>query len=249
LCDILNRSNKESPWFKKWFDEWYLKLYCHRDLKDARQQVDLIIKTLRLNKTDPILDLGCGDGRHLHLLDKDGYCTFGLDLSEKLLREGNRIYGPLRVMVGDMRYIPGRFQVILSLFTSFGYFETENEDRQALMSISQSLNEGGWFWLDFLTPEYVKNNLAKETVTCLENDFRVFEQRNLKGNRVVKDIRFCRGGQEWTYHETVRLYTRSELELLLFEAGIKPQGCFGDYKGSNWTANAHRTIIYGRKIA
>ena len=161
----LKKMNLEIPWFKKWFDENYLLLYSHRDCEDAEKQVQLIIHTFNPKKNAKLLDLGCGDGRYLYLFNKRGFQTFGLDLSERLLRKGMEKYKNPNVILGDMRAIPGHFDIILSLFTSFGYFEIERENEKVLDSVSESLNKGGWFWLDFLNPTVVKKNLVKESMS------------------------------------------------------------------------------------
>ena len=104
-------------------------LYSHRSCEDGEKQVQLIIQTLNPSKNAKILDLGCGDGRYLYLFNKRGFRTFGLDLSESLLRKGFEKYRNSNVILGDMRAIPGYFDIILSLFTSFGYFESEKENQ------------------------------------------------------------------------------------------------------------------------
>ena len=153
--------NKKSPavWFRNWFDENYLQLYKHRDENDAQKQINLIINSLNLSKTMRILYLGCGEGRHVSVLNNMGYRVFGLDISRILINKGKKKYRNLNLIVGDMREIPGCFDVILSLFTSFGYFDHDIENIKVLLSISSALTKNGWFWLDFLNPPFIKKNM------------------------------------------------------------------------------------------
>jgi SAM-dependent methyltransferase len=243
----LLKVNDSIPWFKKWFNESYLSLYQHRDESDARDQVSLILGTLSPTGEQPILDLGCGVGRHLSILRRQGYRAFGLDLSETLLREGIRMYGRLPVIQGDMRAIPGYFSIILSLFTSFGYFESHASNQKVIQSISRALKPGGWFWLDFLNPTYLRSNLEARSVSQTPAGQKVVEKRRICQGRVIKDIMFRKDNEAWDFQESVRLYSRQELELMLAESDMVPHGFFGNYRGEEWHENSPRTIIFARK--
>jgi len=234
-------------WYEKWFDENYLKLYNHRDHADARSQADLIIRTLRPPKDAAILDLACGEGRHCAIFHERGYNIRGLDLSETLIRIGKGRHPELDLFIGDMRDIPGRYDIILSLFTSFGYFASDEENEQVLESVSGALNGGGWFWLDFLNPAHVRNTLVPESVTELADGTRAVERRRIEGATIIKEIRLTSGGRTASYEERVRMYTRDQLETFFRRHRIIPDGAFGDYSGAPWHPGSDRTIIYGRK--
>lgn len=234
-------------WYEKWFDANYLKLYRHRNVSDAKKQVKLIIDTLRPKKDASILDLCCGAGRHCMLLHEMGYEISGLDLSELLVAVAKEEHPDLNLFVGDMRSIPGRYDIILSLFTSFGYFETDEENERVIESVGASLNNGGWYWLDFLNPDHLRKTLVPETVTDLSETCRVIEKRQIVNRTVVKDIRFVGDDCNEHYEERVRLYTREDLEAMFSKHGILPKDAFGDYDGAPWRPDSERTILYGRK--
>lgn len=240
-------SNNVTHWFEDWFDENYLLLYRHRDCEDAKVQVRLILDTLDIPQCSSILDLGCGEGRYTHLFQNQGYRVFGMDLSQCLVREGRKRYGNLDLLVGDMRAIPGCFDVIVSLFTSFGYFPTKEENARVVTSVYESLNPGGWYWLDFLNPTAVTKNLVPESITRLPGAIEVTERRSIENGRVVKDILFKKNDKVTRYKESVALYTKFELEAMLKSAGFQIRGCFGDYRGASWTPDTPRTILYCRK--
>jgi SAM-dependent methyltransferase len=243
----MNESMNGIPWYESWFDRNYLRLYGHRDANEANTQVDLIIQVMAPGKEDVILDLACGDGRYTFLLNNRGYKVVGLDLSRELISEGKTKYGPLNLVVGDMRAIPGKYSIILSLFTSFGYFDEDQENNKVFQAISRSLVGDGFFWLDFLNPGFILENLIPETITEVSRKCQVVEKRKIENNRIVKDIFFIEGNEKKHYQESVRFYSRSELESMFLNAGIQPVGCFGNYRGSHWEYNSERTIIYGKK--
>lgn len=243
----MTEKKTDIAWYENWFDRNYLLLYQKRDAVEARAQVQLIIETLKPKKDQMILDLGCGDGRYTRLFSELGFRIMGLDLSRELIQEGRKKYGRLNLILGDMRHLPGRYQIILSLFTSFGYFDDDRENLRVFQAVQSSLLTGGWFWLDFLNPEFVEENLIPETVTEISSGGRVVEKRKIIKNRVVKDIIFMQGEHKKYYQESVRLYSRTELGVMLRQVGIQPVGCFGDYHGKDWQHDSKRTIIFGMK--
>ncbi|MCI0471490.1 MAG: class I SAM-dependent methyltransferase, partial [Candidatus Aminicenantes bacterium] len=134
----MKRQQKEIPWYKNWFDENYLLLYKHRNSDDAREQAALIQRILNPGKNCTILDLGCGEGRYTPFFKNRGCRIYGMDLSGTLLRNAKTKYPRLDLVLGDMRdipFLPGKFDLILSLFTSFGYFERDEENRLVLDSV------------------------------------------------------------------------------------------------------------------
>ena len=234
-------------WFEKWFDENYLRLYHHRNSKDAEEQVQLIINTLHPDKNNSILDLACGEGRHCMLFHKKGYCIRGIDLSGQLINSGKQKHPHLDLRIGDMRHIKGKHDIILSLFTSFGYFDKDQDNVSVIRSIGHALHPGGWFWIDFLNPEHIKKNLVQGNEIVLVDGTKVIEQRFIENNAIIKTIVFNGEVSNKTYQERVKLYTKEDLERMMQESGIKPQGAFGNYKGETWFPGSSRTIIYGRK--
>jgi SAM-dependent methyltransferase len=96
-----------------------------------------------------ILDCPCGQGRHAHLLAENGYNVDGLDYSDELLAVAReRGTGPLlRYTQGDMRRLPAkwssRFDAVVNLFTSFGFFDSAADDRRVLAEFARVLKPGG----------------------------------------------------------------------------------------------------------
>ncbi|MBN2441013.1 MAG: class I SAM-dependent methyltransferase [Spirochaetales bacterium] len=236
-----------TDWFEDWFDDNYLRLYHHRNSKDAEEQVHLIIKTLHPSKNQRILDLACGEGRHCFPFHETGYMITGIDLSPQLIQSGKRKYPDLDLRPGDMRNIKGKYDIILSLFTSFGYFDDDRENEGVIESIGRALNPGGWFWIDFLNPGYIKQNLVADNEIILEDGTKVIEKRYIENETVIKEILFSGPVSKSRYQERVKLYTKEKIRLMLSGSGINPVGIFGDYTGSPWSVTSPRTIIYGRK--
>lgn len=238
-----------TEWYQDWFDENYLALYSHRDDRDAQRQIDLLLRELRPGADDRILDLGCGSGRHVAELRRRGFSVIGLDLSETLLSRARNDYPRCCFVRGDMRYIPGRFDMILSLFTSFGYFDSHSENQKVLHAVSESLNPGGRFWLDFLNADTLRQNLEPEQDVQVSDTVCVHVRRSINNGFIVKDIRFQTPDGPIDYRERVRLYTRNQLKTMLESAEMRVEKVFGNYSGVKWSRGSERTIMCCNKIS
>jgi SAM-dependent methyltransferase len=140
-----------TEWFEEWFGEDYLQLYPHRDDAEAERVVALIAEATGMRAGWRVLDVGCGAGRHARAFRLRGTRCVGLDLSPTLLRVARRVTdAPL--LRGDMRRLPIRprsMDLAVSLFTSFGYFDRDEEHERALREMVGTLRPGGWFVIDF----------------------------------------------------------------------------------------------------
>jgi SAM-dependent methyltransferase len=233
-------------WFEEWFGEEYLALYPHRDAADAEQLVRLIGRCTRWSSSWRVLDIGCGPGRHAAALERAGLRPVGLDLSLTLLRRARQVtLAPL--VRADMRRLPIRphsMDASLSLFTSFGYFNTDDEHATTLRGIAATVRPGGWFIIDFLNAAQVRARVGPPgALEPGERGSRLRRYLSPDQCHVIKEIHLADGRQ---FIERVRLYDASELERMLTAAGIGVQHRFGDYLGAPLSDGAPRVLLIGQ---
>lgn len=243
------------PWFQDWFGDEYLALYPHRDRAEARQAVELLHATAGPAPGHHVLDLGCGAGRHLAELCRLGYNATGLDLSMPMLEAAaSEAAGPLLVR-GDMRRIPFRasgFDIVTSYFTSFGYFDDEQDDAQVLREVRRVLRPAGRFLLDFLNADQVVANLRERDHRTVGGVEVVQERRLLQGGRIVEKriaIGTRDGEPQREFVERVRLYRPGELARMLEGAGLAAGPRFGGYDRSPFSRLSPRFIVLARATA
>ena len=133
-----------SPWWATQFDQQYLHEYEPLfDLVQDRKEVARLIDVLELPAGARVLDCPCGQGRHAHLLAEAGFDVDGLDYSSDLLAVAKKrgTGKTLRYTQGDMRKLPakwsGRFDAVVNLFTSFGFFDDPNDDLRVLAQFAR----------------------------------------------------------------------------------------------------------------
>ncbi len=244
-------------WFAKTFNKDYLTIYAHRDEAEAQRHLEFVTQTIPVQTDWRILDLACGDGRHTHTLFGMNYPhIMGLDLSGDLLaaarHRSKSNQQTIPFVNADMRFIPflpRSFDLILSLFTSFGYFSSDAENADMIKSISALLKPEGNFYLDYLNPTKVRRELAPRTERTID-DKLIVEKRwiTADGKRVEKDIFVRWDGGETTYHESVRLFDFDQLVDMLTKAGLKLTDSFGDYEHGPIRSDSPRLILIAQKL-
>ncbi|MEN8811471.1 MAG: class I SAM-dependent methyltransferase, partial [Flavobacteriales bacterium] len=129
-------------WFASWFDSpHYHILYKNRDYKEAEYFLKKLTDYLKPKNTDKILDLACGAGRHSIFLNKLGFNVTGVDLSPNSIETANESSNEtLHFDVHDMReiYTENGFNYVFNMFTSFGYFESNEENIIMLQSVEKT---------------------------------------------------------------------------------------------------------------
>jgi SAM-dependent methyltransferase len=229
-------ANNQQPttknWFVSWFDTpYYHILYKDRNYREAQIFMDNLTHYLNLPEKAKVLDLACGKGRHSIYLNQLGFTVVGADLSENSIAIANKnANDSLRFQVHDMRLSFGeKFDAILNLFTSFGYFDNDTDNLKTLIAIKESLTEYGFGVIDFMNVTNVLANLVpKEVKTVDEIDFHI--KRYHQDGFIYKEIDFTDKGESYHFVEKVRALTLSDFENLMKEAGIYLLEVFGDYK-------------------
>ena len=241
-------------WFKSWFDsKYYHILYKNRNTQEAHFLIKNLVNLLIPDKNSLILDLGCGSGRHSIELNKMGYKVDGIDLSTKSLEiakpfENSR----LKFIRADFRKLDfeNKYDIILNLFTSFGYFDKENEHAQVFKQIFKSLKNNGHFVIDFLNTKKAVKNISKtnpqQTIHIDNIEFRI--KKTHDNNFIYKNIEIVDSGKKISFSEKVKIITLDKFLKYFDGLNIHLEYQFGDYKLSNFDENnSDRLILIFKK--
>ncbi len=245
-------------WFERWFDSpLYEKLYADRDEEEAARLVQLLEDILSLEKCSKILDLGCGRGRHSIKLNRKGYHVTGIDLSEQAIATAREKKVTLdlkniRFEVRDMRNpLPEKFDAIVNLFTTFGYFKTDEENAGVLKSVKKMLEPQGIFVLDYLNARKVKTDYQSYDEGNFQ-DIHYEIRRYISNNSIIKEIEFSgdRIDGKKEYSERVKLYDLSWFEKEMAKHEMHIDHIYGDYKGNDFDPDTSpRMLIISKRSA
>jgi SAM-dependent methyltransferase len=244
----MNSQNKD--WFESWFDTpWYHVLYRERDQSEAGRFLDRLIEYLNPKVRAKFLDVACGKGRHSIYLNKKGFDVTGIDLSEQNIQRANESSNEhIRFFQHDMREpFEGEFDVVVNLFTSFGYFENDQDNQVSIQRMAESTVEGGRVVIDFMNTKKIIMGLIPDERKVIDGiEFHI--QRELKDGRIVKHISFKTDGKTHQYSEYVRALTLDDFYVYFQRAGLKILDIFGDYELNDYNAiKSDRLILIAQK--
>ena len=221
-----------TQWYASWFDTpYYHILYKDRNHTEAQAFMDALTNYLNLPEHGTILDLACGKGRHSIYLNSLGYNVTGVDLSENSIAYAKQFENEtLRFKVHDMCKPFGEtFDAVFNLFTSFGYFENEEDNLKTIKAIKSNLNECGFGVIDFMNVNHVIENLVPEDTKIMDG-ITFHQKRFVESGYIVKDISFVAEGKTYNFQERVKAFTIDNFKQLFAEAGCYLLDVFGDYK-------------------
>lgn len=244
------------PWYEDWFNsDGYELVYDQRDLSEAERIADLIEANVSPEPGAEILDVGTGRGRHARVLARRGFRVTGLDLAEKAIataRERSKNEGlsteQITFVQGDMRlpHFQERFDGVVNLFTSFGFFEDDADHQRTISAMSAALKPGGWFVQDFLNAPFVRAHLVQESEKE-SGSVHVRQERWIDGEYVKKRITLTTNGQTHMFVESVHLLGKDDFKRMYASAGLTVTHCLGDYDGSPHSDQSPRLIFVARK--
>jgi len=238
-------------WFSEWFNSpYYHILYKNRDEAEAHRFIDNLQDFFGFSAKNRILDLACGRGRHSIYLNSKGFDVTGIDIASESINYAKRYANEhLHFYVHDMRkpYVRDTFCYVLNLFTSFGYFETEGENINAICTVTEAMKKGGRLVLDFFNTAKIVNTLKPFTVS--EVDGITFEiHKRMESGFIIKDIHFEDKGQAYHFQERVKAISAEQFLHYFEVADLELLHIFGDYDLNPYDKEtSDRMILVARK--
>lgn len=232
-------------WFESWFDSpYYHILYADRDQQEAQRFIDKLMTTLDLPKNARLLDVACGRGRHAIYLNQLGYDVKGIDLSQKNISHAQSYANHrLQFQQHDMRKtLDEKFDGVLNLFTSFGYFEDDADSLKALYAFRSHLQVGGVGVIDFLNTPWVAKHLIPEE-SIIKEGIQFDIKRRVDARWITKEIAFETGGEKFQFQERVRALHLEDFTHWLSEVGLEIKAIYGDYTLSDYNPLSSSRLI------
>jgi ubiquinone/menaquinone biosynthesis C-methylase UbiE len=201
-----------------------------------------------------VLDVPCGQGRHAHLLAEAGFDVDGLDYSSDLLAVARKrgTGSGLRYTRGDMRKMParwtGRFDAVLNLFTSFGFFAHPSDDVRVVREFARVLKPGGvlvWHGgnRDGVMARFLERDwwTSGKTLFAQEREFDP-----LSGMLTVRST-WKRGTKGGDREHRIRLYTPTRLSELFADAGMVVEQAFDGFNNRPLSRTSSEMLLVARK--
>lgn len=244
---------KAAWWSNSFKNERGIERLHEQDADATIRQVELIEQELGLSKIGArILDVACGTGRHAVLLAARGHHVTCVDMSADYLaatRRRARAHGvDLALVQSDMRDLSAlprmSFDAAINMYTSFGYFDCDEDNVQVLAAITEVLRPGGRLLVDVINRDwFVRNFYPSEFAHAPGAEFVIRDYEEVGGAIVLHQNVFdpqrsrlrwtCRQVDQDREHVVVdyRMYSLHELLAVIRASGLTPVRAVGDYDG------------------
>jgi SAM-dependent methyltransferase len=247
-----------SEWFEDeslWID---LYPFTFSDERLGRGEAEVAKALSLVGLTAPegraALDLCCGPGRHAVPLARRGVRVTGVDRTRFLLdraRERARFAGvDVELVEADMRDFrrPGAYDLALSLFTSFGYFEAREDDLLVLRNLRASLKGHGVLLMDVVGKEWLARHFQPTRSRSLPDGTLLIERNDAVDDwtRVDTEGILIREGRIRTFRSRLSVYSGPELRDRLLQAGFATVALHGGLDGSPYGPEAARLVAAAR---
>jgi ubiquinone/menaquinone biosynthesis C-methylase UbiE len=195
----------------------------------GQKEVKKLIQLLGIRPGDKVLDIPCGAGRHSQALAKEGVRVTGLDINPVCLklakRERPKVNSPVFKVgnMADLSIYRNQFDVVLNLFTSFGYFSTDRENKKVMKELVGALKPGGRIAVECIDREKLLKIYSPYSF-IEENGEWVFIDRKYDPKTRYNEERSVRvqlkSGKAHAYFHRVRLYSQKEMITLMRQCGL-----------------------------
>jgi SAM-dependent methyltransferase len=246
-----------TPWFENdaYWNATYPFMFPERSFTSAVSDVPKLM-ALSGCREGAVLDLCCGPGRHAIPLAQQGFSVTGVDRTSFLLNKAKTYAAEQQVGITlvqeDMRDFvkPGTFNLALSLFTSFGFFENMDENRTVLRNLHTSLTRGGVLVMEMMGKERLARIFQPTSSQSLPNGDLLFERRSIRDDWEIVENEWyiVSGGQIKTFHFRLWVFSGRELKDLLYGAGFSAVTIYGDLDGAAYGPDAQRLVAVARKL-
>lgn len=245
-----------SEWFEDevFWDRLYPFMFPECEFENAEDQVDNALDLVGLQE-GYVLDLACGPGRHATALAKKDFRVTGVDLSSFLLQKARDLARAGGVSIEwvheDMRRFvrPETFDLVINMFTAFGYFDDKRDDLRVLRNVHSSLRNGGTVVIELLGKEALARKFLPTTSEELPNGKLLVQRHEIFDDwtRIRNQLILIENGRATTFRFHHTVYSGQELRDRLVEVGFDDVRLFGGLDGSEYGLNASRLVAVARK--
>jgi len=225
----------KADWWRDIFNANYLRTDGDvvEDQEITESEVDAYLAMVDVPRDAAILDLCCGQGRHVLELARRGYTDLhGVDRSHYLVSRARKLAAQqgcaARFREGDarkLRLADDSFEFVFLAGNSFGYFESAEDDAIVLTEVRRILAPHGQILIDFTDGEYQRRHFDARSWEWIDKNYFVCRERALSadGSRLVSRevITHAKKGVIADQFYAERLYSEGQLCDLLREQGFE----------------------------
>jgi len=244
---------------REWFSSGFFDadmaelLFDAERMREAKAEVSALIRLARLRKGAKVLDAACGTGRHSLEWARKGFAVTGIDITEAYVKEASLLArreklrqaefqkGELR----DLYRFQAGFDLVINLFTSFGYYHRAAENAEALRQMAAALKPGGMLVMEILPRETLDLIFNEKSWQPTRKGYLLQKRAWVDGGRKMRNdaIWVGKSGERETRSE-IFIYAVPELAAMFRRVGLRNVACYRNYRGEPWK-QGERLVITG----
>lgn len=237
-------------------------LFDEKRWAEAESAAGMIVDFVRSHQSETettmekysVLDACCGPGRFALEFARKGHAVTAIDIVQPFidaLKETADIEKlAISAFCSDILAFDAEntFDITLNLYTSFGYFPSEQDDIKLLASMYRALKPGGWFFLEVLSKElcakyFTDGEWFEKDGALVCTQFTVDDGWNYLNNRWI----VCKDGHTTDTTWKLRLYSFSDLQRILHEIGFTEIQSYGSFTFNPYNQMAQTLLVAARK--
>ena len=242
--------------------EYYFAI--EKNHRDIRHDVSFIAALLRNRNHAALLDLGCGTGEHLALLEREGIRCTGIDISEEMLAAARKRFPNIEFVHSDMADIEydDAFDIVISLFGSFDYLINDADIESMLLKIRRALKHDGMGVLEIWNSPpilKIKNKGVGHVSTTSNNGVLIKRERGftLRDDpfKTVVEVNYQysidgdRGHKIVRDRHIMRTFMTDEITRFLTGAGFTVKNIFANFLSEPYEENSNRMVVVFVRMA
>lgn len=249
-------TKKQDEWFQDaaFWDRFAPIMFDEQRWAEVPGVADGIEALCGTGRSLAILDQCCGLGRLSVELGLRGHRLTGVDITQSYLdaaRESAQDEGLSIEFIQDdvRRFVRSQsYDLVLNLYTSFGYFADPEDDRQVVENAYESLVPGGLYIIETLGKElavrdYTEGEWFERSGAVVLTEFEPIQDWEYLKNRWI----LLQGTERFERTFLQRLYSATELKRLMVERGFTSVALYGDWDRRPYDYRAQKMIVLGRK--
>jgi 2-polyprenyl-3-methyl-5-hydroxy-6-metoxy-1,4-benzoquinol methylase len=246
-------------WWGALYDDWLADQLLDRGGDEVTRTINFLKDRLAIKRGARVLDQCCGIGTLSIALAADGVKMVGVDQAAGYIDRAKRDSASRELSIEFVAadacaFVPSTpVDAVFNWWTSFGYAEIDEENRQMLARAFDALTPGGMFALDTMNVPGILRGFQRDVVLRKETS---------RGDVVLLresaiDLARGRMKKRWTYfvdgvrnveHESsVRLYMPSDIRRMLHDVGFIDVELLGGLNGEPIDLDSQRLIATARR--
>lgn len=246
----------KKEWFadESFWKDFYPIMFDQGRYARAKIEIDQIVSLLSF-KGKSVLDLCCGPGRHAIELAKRGYSVTGVDLSGYLLKKAKKNAQSKNAAVNFIKADmvnykrANAYDLVINMFTAFGYFENKEDDIKVLKNIYAGLKRNGTLLIELKGKENLAKVYQRKGVSKYPGGTLLIEFHEIVDgwSRIKNEWILVKGDKIIRHKFQHTIYSGQELKDRLDSVGFADIKLYGDLAGSEYGPDSNRLIAVARK--